>query len=187
MKNINDIFILNLIINNLIPQSCRVFVKKENDKKLNETIENLIDLWNSANYNINNIVNLFNETLLDNENINLNSTDGYVPFLKYNDIKKYYKCEVINVINIECEDISKIYIQLNDTQFFNNNELTNIKKFFDKHNNEKIYFGINDNNYNSFYLLSYETPTSIKNNSWIFSINKPLYKLNIYMIIIKSM
>jgi hypothetical protein len=184
MKNINDIFILNLIINNLIPQSCRVFVKKENDKKLNETIDNLIDLWNSANYNINNIVNLFNETFLDKENVNLNSTDGYVPFFKYNDIKKNYKCELINVINIECEDISIVYTKLNDTQLFNNNELNDIKKLFDKYNN-KIYFGINDNNYNSFYLLSYETPNSIKNNSWIFNINKPLYKLNIHMILIK--
>ena len=185
MNNINNIYILNIIINNLIPQTCRTNLKKEQNIELNKIIENIIKLWSTSSYNINSIISVFDEKIKNKEVLYLNSIDNYVPYLYYENIlKDNYKSEVINILNIETEYINEIYDKLNKTNLFNDNDFNSIKILFNKYKDNKIFYGINDNNYNCFYLLSLETPTSIINNNWIFNLNKPYYKLNIYMVLI---
>ena len=180
----NDKYILNIIINNLIPLSYRSNIKKE-DIRLNEIIKNVIKLWETSSYNIDNLIYKLNEKIMNKEILFINSIDDYVPFfINENTLINIYKPEVINIFNIETENIEEMYIKLNNTQKFSNTHFEVIKSFFDKYKNDKIYIGINDNNFYSFYLLSFESPSSIIKNNWIFTLNKPLYKLNIYMILL---
>jgi hypothetical protein len=181
----NNEYILNIIISNLIPLSYRSNIKNKEDTRLNEIIENVIQLWKTSTYTIDNIIYTLSEKIMNKEILFLNSIDDYVPFFSNeNNLINKYKTEVINVFNVETENIEEIYTKLNNTQKFSNTNFEVIKSFFDKYKNDKIYIGINDNNFYSFYLLSFESPSSIIKDSWIFMLDKPLYKLNIYMILL---
>lgn len=189
INEINDKYILKLIIDNLIPQSCKTNIKKEEnnqfDIELNKNIEDIIKLWSESQYDINHIINTFQQKISKKETLYYYSFDEYsVSFNEKYGNKNDYKIELINIFNIETEDIKDIYSKLNVTNIFNNDEIQLVKNLLNKHKNEKIYFGINDNNYYSFYLLSFETPNSTLKNNWFFYLDKPLYKLNIFMILI---
>jgi hypothetical protein len=187
MNNFDNKYILNILINNLIPNSCRSNPKTEFNE-LDKIINYLIKTWEKKSYNIDNIVQLFQERTLHKELIYLNTIDDYIPiFNENNNLIHKYKLHVINVFNQESENIEEIYNKLNNTQQFKNNEILEIKYFLNKYKKNKIYIGMNDNVYNCFYLLSFETPYSIINNDSFFSLftlDKPLYKLNIYMILL---
>lgn len=176
--------VLNIIISNLIPLSYRSNIKNKQDIILNEIIQNTINLSETSRYNINNIIDILNEKIINKEKIFINSIDNYVPFFNNENILiNKYKPEVINIFNIKTKNIEEIYTKLHNTKKISNINIETIKSFFDKYKNDKIYIGLNDNNFYSFYLLSFESSSIIK-DSWILISDKPLYKLNIYMILL---
>jgi hypothetical protein len=94
MNNKYILSVLNIIINNLIPLSYRSNIKNKEDIRLSKIIENVIKLWETSGYNIDNIIYTLNDKITNKEILFINSIDDYVPFSTYMIIiSQYFEIE----------------------------------------------------------------------------------------------